>query len=561
VVSLIQYVFLAVSFKSFGKSFSLSALTSNPLSAVILKAQSLDYTSLFLSVNELAKACVPGKVENVIQENEYNIFIGLKTADSENLWLQFCWHPSAARIGLGYAPPKGETTPYSFSATLKAILRGYSVTSIKIPSPFDRIAEVEFSERLSDETPKWKLIVEVMGSRSNAILVSYGDNVIQACAYQVSSTTTVRPLQTGGIYQSPPSGGGKISPIGLPVEKIKKKYYDKEIEPVENTEENQYEIFAAGIKGMDSSIEKSLVTLYRGMSPNIARRILHASKVENNMMSKSLDGIQIKKIFSVFLSWASIFDSKGDIDSDTSLNGLTSIVLEPNTYEYLDSKDKKLNEYCPIDFIEYKEESNSIESNSYGGDDSNVNINRRKEADRLEVSQFLLNFYSLYERKSAFKLIHQKCERKIDVRMKKADKIMKDFEIQEKDAKGEKCDDLKALGDLITSFTHSYKDKSQSLQCYDFITGEPKVVAIPIGTTPSEYAKKLYMKAKKLKRSLKVLENLVKKTRLHIDYLLEIDTAISGFADYMSYQDITTLQEIDEELDDLDEFTIVQLGD
>lgn len=98
------------------------------------------------------------------------------------------------------------------------------------------------------------------------------------------------------------------------------------------------------------------------------------------------------------------------------------------------------------------------------------------------------------------------------------------------------------------------------MQCYDFITGEPKIVPIPIGTSPSEYAKKLYMKAKKLKRSLKVLENLVKKTRLHIDYLLEIDAAISGFSEYMSYQDITTLQEIDDELDDLDEFTVVQLG-
>jgi hypothetical protein len=263
VAILLQYTFLTVSFKSFRSSLSHSAVITNPPSVVILKAQSLDYTSLFLSVNELAKACVPGKVENVIQENEYNIFIGLKTADSENLWLQFCWHPSAARIGLGYAPPKGEVTPYSFSATLKAILRGCSVTSIKIPSPFDRIAEVEFSERLSDETPKWKLIVEVMGSRSNAILVSYGDNIIQACAYQVSSTTTVRPLQTGGVYQSPPSGGGKISPIELPVDKIKKKYYDKEIVPVENTQKNPYDIFAAGIKGMDGSIEKSLVTLYR----------------------------------------------------------------------------------------------------------------------------------------------------------------------------------------------------------------------------------------------------------------------------------------------------------
>ena len=112
-----------------------------------LYAQSLDYTSLYLSVGELAKVCVPGKVENVVQENEYNIFIGVKTITGQNVWLQFCWHPSAARIGLGYAPPRGETTPYSFAATLRSLLRGHSVTKVHVPTAFDRIAEVEFSER------------------------------------------------------------------------------------------------------------------------------------------------------------------------------------------------------------------------------------------------------------------------------------------------------------------------------------------------------------------------------------------------------------------------------
>ena len=55
---------------------------------------------------------------------------------------------------------------------------------------------------------------------------------------------------------------------------------------------------------------------------------------------------------------------------------------------------------------------------------------------------------------------------------------------------------MKALGDLITSFTHSYQDKSQVLQCYDFITGEPILVPIPIGVTPSDHAKNMYLKAK-----------------------------------------------------------------
>lgn len=152
--SLIILATLQLAFKgySFGLIRSRSTCTSVSISShdsIIgpLYAQSLDYTSLHLSVDELAQVCVPGKVENVVQENEYNIFIGVKTVTGQNVWLQFCWHPSAARIGLGYAPPRGETTPYSFAATLRSLLRGHSVTKVHIPAAFDRIAEVEFSER------------------------------------------------------------------------------------------------------------------------------------------------------------------------------------------------------------------------------------------------------------------------------------------------------------------------------------------------------------------------------------------------------------------------------
>lgn len=141
--------YIAKSYKLYGSNGLLShQLKSYSTSRLVaLRAQSLDYTSMYLSVNELAQVSVPGKVENVVQENEYNIFLGIKTMTGTNVWLQFCWHPSAARIGLGYSPPRGETTPYSFAATLRALLRGHSVTKVHLPTSFDRIAEVEFSER------------------------------------------------------------------------------------------------------------------------------------------------------------------------------------------------------------------------------------------------------------------------------------------------------------------------------------------------------------------------------------------------------------------------------
>ena len=86
-----------------------------------------------------SRECSPGeRVQHIYRSKDHNWAKCLVTV---------LLHPSAARIGLGYAPPRGETTPYSFAATLRSLLRGHSVTKVHIPTAFDRIAEVEFSER------------------------------------------------------------------------------------------------------------------------------------------------------------------------------------------------------------------------------------------------------------------------------------------------------------------------------------------------------------------------------------------------------------------------------
>jgi len=65
-----------------------------------------------------------------------------------------------------------------------------------MPSPFERIVEVEFSDKVSRASPTWRLVLEVIGSRSNLILVHGASDdastscavkgEIAACAYQVS---------------------------------------------------------------------------------------------------------------------------------------------------------------------------------------------------------------------------------------------------------------------------------------------------------------------------------------------------------------------------------------
>ena len=280
--------------------------------------------------------------------------------------------------------------------------------------------------RLSDEKPKWRLILEVMGARSNAILVSHEDNMIQACAYQVSTSTTVRPLQTGGIYQPPPSGGGIFSPIN------KGKVEVKEFFP----------LFSSRLKELDVTVEKSLVSCYRGMSPNIAHKILDKAGINCNHMVKALSEEDTSKIFKYFSAWASIFDDSAISDFVVPS---ASLSIQPTIIQYSGSKNS---EFCPVTFIDDDHDdrkglreseeifitTNEEESNSITRTDTN-NSNDDDLSDSLIVSKFLLTFYSLYERRTTFELLHSACEKKVNLRMKKAEKILKDFQIQEKDAK------------------------------------------------------------------------------------------------------------------------------
>ena len=294
-----------------------------------------------------------------------------------------------------------------------------------------------------------------MGARSNAILVSEEDNIIQACAYQVSSSTTVRPLQTGGVYQRPPSGGGIFSPL------------NKEKVDIEE----RLPLFSTRMKELDVTVEKSLVSCYRGMSPNIAHRILDAAEVECSVMVRSLTDIQISNIFKYFSSWAMIFEnSEGSVGSTLSQSGSSSysssgpssasssgsgsgsiLKVEPLMIQY---PGKKSAEFCPISFVKENSIVNEIDGgsgirvsnllavdelvvgttvDSSSGSDSGSDS--KAAGDNLILSKFLLSYYSLYERKTAFELLHNACEKKVALRMKKADKILKDFQTQEKDAK------------------------------------------------------------------------------------------------------------------------------
>ena len=155
------------------------------------------------------------------------------------------------------------------------------ITGLRFPSPFERIVELEISEKLTEAVATHRLILEVAGSRSNLVLVSCADDSILGCAYQVSMATSVRPLQLSSIYRPPPSSQGKLHPLDLNLQSFSQKLTSFPTLP----------------------IAKALCETVRGMSPNIAAVILKEADVVPQVV-QSLAPDHVKTLYSLTSSWA-----------------------------------------------------------------------------------------------------------------------------------------------------------------------------------------------------------------------------------------------------------------
>ena len=262
------------------------------------KIQALDYTSIAVIVSELYGIIVPSKVENVIQDGDDSIYISIRTSSNNNYWLQLCWDTMYSRIVIGQPPAQTDSaslTSYSFGTILRTLLRDLYLTDIHITHPFERIVALTFAEKINVESSvKYKLILEVMSARSNVILVT-SDNIIQACAYQVPLSKSVRSLQTSNPYYPPPLGGGL--------------WYPTDCLTSSASSTLEFDSFVKNLKDQNSNIVKSLVSTYKGISPNLANIMIHrVSTISDVPLSYDTNVNSVTKdqyllLYNIFIAW------------------------------------------------------------------------------------------------------------------------------------------------------------------------------------------------------------------------------------------------------------------
>jgi len=475
------------------------------------KIQSLDYTSLSIIVKELYNIITPSKVENVIQDNEHSIYIGIRTNSNKNLWLQLCWDNSYSRICL--SQPSGNIggsgqQSYSFGTILRTLLRDLYITNIYIDQNFERIITITFADKISsnDSKKNYKLVLEVMSARSNVILVT-SDEIIQACAYQVPLSKSIRPLQTSNTYIYPPNGGG----IYNPSEHLQSSSHYS----------SQLESFILKLKNQNNSIEKSLVLTYKGVSPNLARKMIHhIATLTFDTNVNDVNNEQYSLLFKMFITWTLyITDSKCKYESDTD-----KIIIHPSI--------QKVNEQVEFNLIDFT--LPSVQPSSFESSSPN---------------HFINILYNKYQNQKEFKIIKARCERKLNSISKKYESLKVVYEKQLIEASGDKVEQLQLNGDLITAYLHTWKESDKQILCYDFDTGEDIIFQLSLGQTPVALAASFYKKSKKLRRSISVVSKIVDRVNFRLEHIKEIEVSLSLLEQYNSNNDFIALEDIEDDID------------
>ena len=278
--------------------------------------QSVDYTTLMASCNELNRDWIPSRLEQVYQRDRFTISLALRTLKAKP-WLTICWHPEAARVNIGDPPPRIKDT-FTFSDQLRHQLKGLALTGIRAIAPWERVIDLQFANR-PGEAPLWHLYVEIMGKYSNVILTDAQQQIITP-ARQISSTqSSVRPIQTGQPYEVPPALTGTTPKL-----------------------EESFERWQSRVSLVPGQLKRQMLNSYRGLSPRVAEEIAIAAGLSSQQQTDTLQPEHWQELFSYWQKWLIALE-KQQFDPGWLNNGYT--VLGWNKSESVEQVQNLLHHY------------------------------------------------------------------------------------------------------------------------------------------------------------------------------------------------------------------------
>ncbi|MEH2073130.1 MAG: NFACT family protein [Nostoc sp.] len=439
--------------------------------------QPVDFTTLTAACSEIRANWLPSRLEQVYQRDRYTIAIALRTLKQRD-WLQISWHPQAAHICIGDPPPRSPDT-FTFSQQLIHQLSGLALVAIEAIAPWERVIDLQFARR-PGESALYHVYAEIMGKYSNVILTD-ASNIIITAAHQVSQQqSSVRPIQTGQPYETPPKLTGTVPSLSESQERWQER-----------------------VSLVPGAIKRQLLKSYSGLSAALLELMLLEANIAPETSTDTLNPDDWRRLFGRWQEWLQALDSKKFQPAWTK-DGYT--VMGWGVVEKVKDIQELLNRYY----------SNQIDQQLF----SQL---------RHQLSQKLNNILTKLRNKA----------QTFTTRLQQSDR----------------ADEYRQKADLLMAHLQNWQPGMKEIILADFETNLPVAIALLPEKNAVQNAQSLYKQHQKLKRARSAVEPLLLEVQTEIEYLEQVEAAISsmGYANaqidtYETAEDLRVLEEIREEL-------------
>ncbi|MEY3334141.1 MAG: hypothetical protein RLZZ176_2444 [Cyanobacteriota bacterium] len=432
--------------------------------------QPLDFTALTAACGEIRADWLPARTEQVYQRDRFTITIALRTL-SQRGWLEISWHPQAAHICISEPPPRTPDT-FTFSQQLRHQLGGLALIGIEAISPWERVIDLQFARRPGEDA-LYHVYAEIMGKYSNVILTDANHEIITA-AHQVSQQqSSVRPIQTGQNYETPPKLTGKIPNLSESLERWQER-----------------------VSLVPGGIKRQLLKSYSGLSAALLDTMLLAANIPPDTSTDALTSEDWQNLFQRWQEWLQVLNV-GKFQPAWTKNGYTVM--------------------------------------GWGGVSPAKNIQElicRYYTDQLNEQVFV-------------QLRHQLSQKLVNILGKLR---IKARTFSDRLQQSDQAEEYRQKADLLMANLHHWQPGMQEISLPDFETEQLIAIALLPDKNAVQNAQKLYKQHQKLKRARAAVEPLLFAVQGEINYLEQVEAAISQLDHYQTPEDLQALEEIRDEL-------------
>lgn len=246
------------------------------------------------------------------------------------------------------------------------------------------------------------------------------------------------------------------------------------------------------------ALHRQLLKSYRGLSPTLARSMAAAAGFDPNQSTETLNDSDWQRLFERWQEWLQLLEQK-----------------EP--------------QFQP------------------GSTEAGYTVLGWGMIKPAKSVQALLNTYYTDEiNQQDFAQLHHQLSQKLGNILAKLRQKAATFE--ERLQQSDQADQQREQADLLMAYLQEWQPGMKSITLNDFATNEPVSIALNPEKNAVQNAQALYKRHQKLKRARNAVEPLLQEVNEEIQYLEQVEAALTALDTYKTPEDLQTLQEIREEL-------------